>query len=486
MALAGLILVACSSGGDQQAKEEAPAAQQEQQVSYVGEFKLNPAKGPIGADIAATGTGFAANSELTVNWQQFKGVWKTTEGTNNYAGRDYTSSLQPLIKVKTDASGAFSTSFKVPEGFGFLHDVVVTQSDGVVKNKAAFDVSMQVSLRSTSGPQGSPIEFDVKGIGVLPLNNSWEVMYDNQFVGWISSVETDGQAHFSIPATGPVGKHIISVGHGSFTFPYLNMQQSPAPNRPTWQFEYTITPGQPILPPAAELQGPKPVPNTKTPTGSGTLVWMNYLEGPVGLPVTLRATGLPANKEINIDWVTTAGQTKSMIGGPGGERPEARIELGKVTTDASGNLTFDMKTPADTGGKRKIVLAAEGKIVGTTEFRLRPSAKPLSVSTGPAGTKMSISFLGVDDTDTGKILMLTYDNAMLGYACAVTAQGSLTINLPAAGQPGWHFIDLYPGIYKGEDMPNVYNFRIPQLTALTDHPGEKDLPIWRFAFYVTE
>jgi len=26
---------------------------------------------------------------------------------------------------------------------------------------------------------------------------------------------------------------------------------------------------------------------------------------------------------------------------------------------------------------------------------------------------------------------------------------------------GWHFIDLYPGIYKGEDMSQVNNFRIP-------------------------
>ena len=37
--------------------------------------------------------------------------------------------------------------------------------------------------------------------------------------------------------------------------------------------------------------------------------------------------------------------------------------------------------------------------------------------------------------------------------------------MKATGEPGWHFIDLYPGIYKGsETRPN--NFRIPQLTML--------------------
>jgi len=52
----------------------------------------------------------------------------------------------------------------------------------------------------------------------------------------------------------------------------------------------------------------------------------------------------------------------------------------------------------------------------------------------------------------------------------------------ATGAPGWHFIDLYPAIYKGsERRPN--NYRLPQLTAVDDHPGE-DLPIFRFAFEI--
>ena len=48
-----------------------------------------------------------------------------------------------------------------------------------------------------------------------------------------------------------------------------------------------------------------------------------------------------------------------------------------------------------------------------------------------------------------------------------------------------HYIDLYPGIYKGEeDDPNLTNFRIPQLTYAADHPNE-DLPAFHFAFEVT-
>ena len=55
--------------------------------------------------------------------------------------------------------------------------------------------------------------------------------------------------------------------------------------------------------------------------------------------------------------------------------------------------------------------------------------------------------------------------------------------MQATGAPGWHFIDLYPGIYKGVDE-NPINYRMPQLTYAADHPGE-DLPAFHFAFEVT-
>ena len=78
---------------------------------------------------------------------------------------------------------------------------------------------------------------------------------------------------------------------------------------------------------------------------------------------------------------------------------------------------------------------------------------------------------------------LVYDNGYLGYACGFNSQGDVVINLPAAGAPGWHFIDLYPAIYKGDDIQGLDDFRIPQL-AFVDHPGEK-LPAFHFAFHVT-
>ena len=91
---------------------------------------------------------------------------------------------------------------------------------------------------------------------------------------------------------------------------------------------------------------------------------------------------------------------------------------------------------------------------------------------------------GVGWTESANIYTVVYDNSYIGYACAFNSQGDVQIPLEATGDPGWHFIDLYPAIYRGEEQ-RPRNFLIPQLTYAADHPGE-DLPHFRFAFEVTE
>jgi hypothetical protein len=86
-------------------------------------------------------------------------------------------------------------------------------------------------------------------------------------------------------------------------------------------------------------------------------------------------------------------------------------------------------------------------------------------------------------TETANISTVVYDNNYIGYACAFNSQGDVEILLHATGEPGLHFIDLYPAIYKGKETRPL-NFRIPQLSYADDHPGE-DLPRFRFAFEVT-
>jgi hypothetical protein len=45
-----------------------------------------------------------------------------------------------------------------------------------------------------------------------------------------------------------------------------------------------------------------------------------------------------------------------------------------------------------------------------------------------------------------------YDNGHSGYACGFNSKGDVEIFMQATGELGWHFIDLYPAIYKGKEM----------------------------------
>ena len=97
---------------------------------------------------------------------------------------------------------------------------------------------------------------------------------------------------------------------------------------------------------------------------------------------------------------------------------------------------------------------------------------------------MTIRLKGVGWTDVDNIYVLTYDNAYMGYACGFNSQGDVVVNFTAAGAPGVHLIDFYPGIYQGQPDFSQQLYRLPQLTYAEDHPGNK-IPALRFAFEVT-
>ena len=454
------------------ADEEEPAM-----VNYIGEFSLSPSLGLAGTVVTAAGNGFDPNTELEIVWQGFHGSWQVDGADFN--GREFKEEMEPLTAVRTDATGQFETTFTVPDGFGFIHDVLVIKS-GEIQNKAAFEVEMEALISPSSGQVGTPIAVELRGVGWRPLENSWTLLYDNQFTGWLSAVTTNGVARAIIPAAGAPGKHIIQILHGSFTFPYMNMQQSPRPERPTWTFEFTITDGEAVLPPPGPEQSLPVEPGTIPASPTEPTLWVDPVSGPVGTPFALRGTGLPSGKLLELLWFRVTG---NRVSGQGWE--EASTVLSSVTVGANGEIEFSLEALDDLGGAHRIEVQVGEEKLAETFFTITPSAFAIEPSSGTPGTPITIHLKGVGWTETANIYHLVYDNAYLGYACGFNSQGDVTINLPAAGAPGWHFIDLYPGIYKGDDMKRVNNFRIPQLTFKDDHPGEQ-LPAFHFAFLITE
>ena len=339
--------------------------------------------------------------------------------------------------------------------------------------QAAYSIDMSMEISPRSGPLGTPINIEVKGIGFRNLEMSFNLLYDNRWTGWVSAVTTHGSGRLTIPATGHVGDHVIELLHGQFGFPYRNQEQSPEPDRPRFSIPFTVTDGAPVMPPAPAAQAQTHI---RLPAPTGDLHSNPRFSG-VGEQVTVTGDRFTPGERYTLNWTRVIG---NRIDGGGWETRS--VPVGQAVADRDGRVSVSFATPDDLGGTHGLYIEAGGTRRLGTHF-LKTTALPMNVTRGPVGTKITLHLKGVGWTETSNIMHLVYDNGYIGYACAFNSQGDVTIFMEATGAPGWHFIDLYPGIYKGTETLPI-NYRMPQLTYAADHPGE-DLPAFRFAFEVT-
>jgi len=445
-------------------------------VDYVGEMKLTPAAGLIGSDVKATGSGFTPNADVQLLWQDMKGQWNYNKDDGAFKGRSFKEERVPLATVKSDAKGSWEASFKVPDGFGFTHTVWAMQDD-TVKNQAGYRVKMTVEMTPTSGPPGTQVQLKVRGMGWANLENSWQLNVDNKYTGWMSSVTTHGTATGSFTISGNPGTHVVQLLHGWSFVPYLNNQQSPRPDREMFTRQFNITDAPPVLPPPAETQGLPIVKGEAPKDGGKPAIWLDVVRGPINQPLVLKGMNLPAGP-VEFKWFRVTGNRIS-----GGGWAEKDTVLGTAQA-ANGATTLSFKALDDLGGPHRIEAIVGGKTVATTEYVITPTALPVVKASGPAGSVASIHLKGVGWTETANIYMMVYDGAYMGFACGFNSQGDIQIDFPLTGAPGVHFVDVYPGIYKGTDVAGTDNYREPQLTYAEDHPNEK-LPAFRFAVNVT-
>jgi len=305
-------------------------------------------------------------------------------GQGEYHGRDYTPAAFEIAKVRSDAAGRVAATFVVPEDFGFMHDVVLQQGERLFI-QAGFTLGMSVKLSPESGPVGTPITVEVEGIGWRPLENSWTLLYDNNFTGWVSAVTTAGAARFTIPATGRPGVHVIEVMHDEFTFPYRNMQQSPEADRPRFVLHFTVAPGAPVLPPPIAEQAQQSV--DRLPAPGALAVTPRFAA--VGEKVTVGAAGYTPGERHALGWTTVIG---NRVGGHGWN--EASRPVAEAAADASGGLRFDFVTPDDLGGAHALTVE-NGPDRQTGSLWIKPIAMTLDTERGPVGTPFTVHLKGV-------------------------------------------------------------------------------------------
>src|SRR5215472_14568252 len=313
---------------------------------YLGRLNASPNHAPAGTPVTLSAEGLPAGQDFQLVWTTASGAWKVAGA--EYHGREFTPVAYEIAKARTDQSGRLSVTFNAPDDYGFMHDIVLQQGSRLF-TQVAFNLDMTVEISPKSGPPGTPIKVDVKGIGYRSLYNSWDVIYDNNFTGWMSSVTTKGTASFTIPATRGPGVHVIEVMHGELTFPYRNPEQNPAPGRPRFAFQFAITDGAPVMPAPPAEQAQKVV---RSLPPRGELVATPQFSG-VGEPAVVRGEGLEAGKNYQLNWTRVVG---NRMMGPGAEQPGRTNweELSKVIAeskaDPTGRIEFRFDTPDDLAG----------------------------------------------------------------------------------------------------------------------------------------
>ena len=473
LAAAAGLSASCSSP----ASSAAPASPAADAAAPVQKLELTYSKpATVGAPVTASAMGLPAGKTVDLQWATVTGGW-VVEDYYHFQGKKYSETTMSLGSFPVNSGGRFEATFKIPEDFGGVHDIIAT-IDGKPVAQNGVNVTQSFEMTPLSGSVGTVVELRVRGLGWRTMESTWVVNWDNNNIGWVSAASTRGSATARFRASGPAGDHVIKVYTGWQGQAYLNHEQSPVADLPRPEFTFRTTSSVASVAPAvAEPYQKQPLPET-VEAGASRLD-VSPSQGPVGTRVSLKGAGLPAGRKLALVWQTFVG---SRVSGNGFAPQEN--SLGDITVPADGQLNQSVSIPDDLGVLHGLVLRDGDRTLAQGHFAVETSVVSITPTSGPVGTPVTIHLKGVGWTEYDNIYVATYDNAYMGYACGFNSHGDVIINFVAAGQPGVHLIDLYPGIYQGPPTESQLLYRTPQLTYADDHPGNK-IPALRFSFVVT-
>ena len=444
----------------------------------VKKLQLTCDKPVVGARVEASVDGLAEGRPADLVWRTVTGGW-VVEDYYHFRGKKYKDAEQSLGRFRVGSDGRLDAQFTIPEDYGGVHDVMV-RIDGRTVAQNGIEVTQSFELAPLAGPVGTPIELRVKGLGWRTMESTWVVNWDNNEVGWVSASSSRGTAVARFRAAGSQGDHAVKVYTGYQGQSYLNFEQAPTAHLPRPEFTFRVIGGRAARPAAyAEPYPPQPVPDSELRLGSAALT-LTPTQGPVLTPARLTGRGFPAGATLRLIWESFAGSRVTDEGFAPDER-----QIGEVKVTPEGDVNVPVTIPDDLGGRHGLALMNGDALVARAYFVIETSIAELSPTSGPAGTPVRIHLKGVGWTEYDNIYVATYDNAYMGYACGFNSHGDVVINFTAAGAPGPHVIDLYPGIYQGPaGAADQLLYRTPQLTYADDHPGNR-IPALRFTFEIT-
>ncbi|HED04461.1 MAG TPA: hypothetical protein ENI60_06820 [Candidatus Fraserbacteria bacterium] len=443
--------------------------------------------------MAVAGKDLPPNARLQLIWESYDARWaieqRDGQDWNEFNGINFNQRIELITAVETDDQGSLHTSFVVPEDYGGVHDVYLIDPHQDQKvNKAGFRLDPNVTLTPQSGPLGAPLTVTMTGLNAAhPMEGWYRIWYDNVQAGLLTAVSTRGTAQAIIPAVGRAGKHLIEVKTGAMgQASFLQVDVSPFAYLPLFKFEFALTAGPPLLPAPIEeqLQPENPVSEPDSALGR-PLLWTDYTNVPARSALGLSGRGLPPDTTLELFWVDMESNdvNEDFFNTRYSGR---RSAIGQVRTDEHGRFSYRFVPESLQGGARAIEAQLDGRLLAKTYVRMTPWPYRLARKSYAIGDPMELEIDGVGWTETEKILCLVYDNSYIGYVCGNDLMGKVVAKFSATGAPGWHFLQVYPAIYKKKDYADAFEtpflYRLPLLNW-------QDLPHGfhcNYAFQVTE
>ncbi|MEF8851013.1 MAG: hypothetical protein V5A28_01155 [Haloarculaceae archaeon] len=456
-----------------------------------GTLVLSDQEGYVGDTITLQGRNFPADEEYDIVWNTTEGRWGVLEA-NEVVGPQYQPRTETILTVRTDESGEFDEEWTVPQDYGGSHRVEVQGDDGQTVDYAEYSVSPWFEIDRTEAAMGEAFTITGYGIGPNVVTNNYQVSWDNGNVGFMTGVMNRGTGTAEIRAVGPPGEHVIQVWRNYKGVPYLqNNTQSPygpvaGDRQSSWTVEVTEPEEEPrrawVDPLLDEESIPAHYPEIDEDTDAELDI--SPTSGQAGTTAFVTGENFPPNTEVDLIWYRHEGHRVKGI--PITPEPKPDV-LPTVTTDDDGSFQEEIAVPREEGSTRPITARVDGREVAVTGFMMQPSIEMFVPRRGPVGTTIEVELSGIGWTIYENAPFFVYDNKPLGYVCGTAGddkQGTVKAELKAAGEPGWHFIDVYPSLFDMKEDKPEYDTR-PHLSYLDNHPV-RPLPALHLAFEVTE
>jgi hypothetical protein len=211
----------------------------------------------------------------------------------------------------------------------------------------------------------------------------------------------------------------------------------------------SVAAADPTAVPTPSVPGAPPVPGAIVDPGMPADTMKTLKTTPddavAGTKFTVTGTGLPAGKPVTIVWMTANVRyildvKTDSVDYLGRKVDKLGVALGQATTDANGAFTSQFSAPKDFGGIHDIFAVVDGVQVAKGGFLLERQVT-ISPKSGPVGTPITISVVGMGSPTYESVGAVLYDNHYAGAVSANTTRGVTSFKMRAAGKPGVHWIE---------------------------------------------